>query len=141
MLISKFVKFVEWPNRGFLYEINVDICILGNDDIYKTLKLISNMDKSIKPFKIKNTKEIDYCEVIFIGQSIMNSQRTNFNNIKKLPILTISDYENFINEGGVIEFISIGNKISFKINKDAANNTGLQISSKLLNLSKKQNGL
>jgi hypothetical protein len=48
--------------------------------------------------------------------------------------LTVSDIENFADKGGVIRFIREDGKIHFRINIDAAKNSQLEISAKLLQL-------
>jgi hypothetical protein len=52
-------------------------------------------------------------------------------------ILTISETEDFIASGGMINFFREGNKFRFEINDQAARDAGLKIASKLLELGRK----
>jgi hypothetical protein len=56
--------------------------------------------------------------------------------IKTLPVLTVSDGERFSEAGGIIELYIDGGRIRFAINVDAAERSGLRLSSRLLGLAK-----
>ena len=49
-------------------------------------------------------------------------------------ILTISDYPDFLKQGGMIRLVTISNKIKVQINIDACRKSEMVISSKLLRL-------
>ena len=57
--------------------------------------------------------------------------------LKGLPILTIGETENFLESGGVINFLMEDEKVCFEINVTAAKINKLRISSKLLRLAKR----
>ncbi|HIJ89432.1 MAG: YfiR family protein [Desulfobulbaceae bacterium] len=50
------------------------------------------------------------------------------------PIITVGESPDFLNTGGIINFVRQGNKIRFEINPQAAQRAGLKISSQLLRL-------
>ena len=49
-------------------------------------------------------------------------------------MLTVGEWPQFTENGGMINFVLENNKIRFQINDQAARGAGLKISSKLLNL-------
>jgi hypothetical protein len=49
-------------------------------------------------------------------------------------VLTVGDFDQFAERGGMIQLIKEGNKFRFAINVDAVNASRLRISSKLLQL-------
>jgi hypothetical protein len=52
-----------------------------------------------------------------------------------LPVLTVTDEaKDFEKTGGIINLITVDNKVRFEINQDAARRAGLRISSPLLKL-------
>ena len=67
---------------------------------------------------------------------------TNCSDYSKIPtdyfrgkkMLTISDCDEFISSGGIIELFLIGSRVRFSINKTVADKEGLMISSRLLKL-------
>jgi hypothetical protein len=54
--------------------------------------------------------------------------------LKDKKILTVSDSKTFMNDGGMIRFLTENNKIRLVINLDEVKEAGLDISSKLLRL-------
>ncbi len=53
-----------------------------------------------------------------------------------MPILTVAEIKKFCESGGTINLMNKNKKVRLEINVDAAQRAGLNISSKLLNLSK-----
>ena len=53
-----------------------------------------------------------------------------------LPVLTVSDGKGFSLAGGIIELYVEGGRMRFAINLDAADRSGLRLSSRLLGLAK-----
>ena len=136
LLITKILNFIEWPNTS--EDEKLVVCVLGNKEIFETLKIISLDDEDlIITNKIKNSNRIDMCKAVYIDKSTIKNQLINIKEFKNRPILTISDYQNFNNEGGIISFISSGKRINFRINNKIAMESGIKVSSKLLNLSKR----
>jgi hypothetical protein len=56
------------------------------------------------------------------------------------PVLTVSDAEGFTSQGGVIGLLLEDDRVRFEIGVAAAQAAGLQISSKLLRLSRPEPG-
>ena len=54
--------------------------------------------------------------------------------IKTRPVLTVGETDQFMEQGGVINFVKKEGKVRLEINLDAARQAKLEISSKLLNV-------
>ena len=54
--------------------------------------------------------------------------------IKGMSILSVGDSSDFVNNGGIIRLFIENNKVKFDINQFAANDNGLKINSRLLEL-------
>ena len=52
------------------------------------------------------------------------------------PVLTVGEDEEFIDEGGVVQFYLEGNKVRFAFNLNEVQERELKVSSKLLSLAK-----
>jgi len=139
--LYNFTKFVEWPsdvpddNDSLLR-----ICVIGEspfgDELENIIEGKKVGGKSVMVTYTKSVKDVVSCDVVFIAQS----EKKKLNRILKVltnrAILTISDIDDFAERGGTIGFFVEDNRIRFKINVDAAEETGLQISSKLLRLAR-----
>jgi hypothetical protein len=56
-------------------------------------------------------------------------------------LLTVSDISDFSKRGGMIELLLEGNKVRFAINLTSAREAGLEVSSKLLQLATRIEGI
>ncbi|MFH2045362.1 MAG: YfiR family protein [Pseudomonadota bacterium] len=81
--------------------------------------------------------KIKGCQAIFISASEKNNLNSILNAIKNKEIVTISDMNNFVDNGGNIGFIRIENKIRFDINLITAQKSHLKIRSDLLSLARR----
>lgn len=139
--LYNFAKFVEWPSEAFADSSDpIIIGILGKDpfgnDLEKTIK-----GKTVKgrEITIKHSKQIEKfrsCHILFISMSEKRNLKHILKNFKKSSILTVSEIENFTQYGGIIGFVMKQHNVRFEINMDAAERSGLQISSKLLKVAK-----
>ncbi len=138
--LLNFVKFMEWPSH-----ISTDtsplltICILGNDPFDEALKSIENKIVKEKKLVIKRAsrlEDVKECQILFISSSEKKKLSEIFTKIDDRPILTVAETKNFCQSGGVVNFIIVKGKVRFEINVDAAERSGLKISSKLLKLAK-----
>ena len=82
----------------------------------------------------KNIEEIKTCYILFINRVEINKQDQAKINLKGKFILTVSDGNDFIQQGGMIRFITKDNKIQIEINPDPAGESNLIISSRLLRI-------
>ena len=84
--------------------------------------------------EVSTPAEAAECQIVFLDKSD-NRRVTDFLSVLVgKPILTVSDDENFTEEGGVIRLFEQQNKPKIEINVDEAERSKLTISSKLLSL-------
>lgn len=81
-----------------------------------------------------DTRELTACHVLFVARSEAGRFTEAIDALEHLPILTVGDAAGFIESGGIINFIVRSNKLRFVINVDAADASGLDLSSRLLRL-------
>jgi hypothetical protein len=137
--LFNFTQFVEWPVDAFPEEgTPLVIGILGEDPFDNYLKeTVSGEKINGHPLVIQHYKNIDdvkTCHILFINQAEINKPGQGVINLKGKYILTVSDGNDFIKQGGMIRFITKNNKIQIQINPDAAKEVNLIISSKLLRI-------
>ncbi|MGR8931122.1 MAG: YfiR family protein [Gammaproteobacteria bacterium] len=134
--IYNFIKFIEWP--GPVSQPNSFIvCATEIDTLQGRLSVLQGKMKGNVPIVLRQGVSGDAlreCHVVFISDS--TNIEGVLNEVKKQPIVTISDRPNFILKGGGLGLIKDGNKISFEINLDAINASGLHVSAQLLKLAR-----
>lgn len=140
--VFQFANYVQWPESSFKdAESPIVIGIVGNDAMVKTLTT-SVRGKTVGARGINvvdvSTKEAaESCHILFTQYSDERDEKRvdeYLSYTRTKPILTVSDDDNFTEEGGIIRLFEKDNKLRFEINVDEAERSGLTISSKLLGL-------
>lgn len=138
VFIYKFLNYIEWPEKDLSDKFT--ICTIGNSEMNKFIDIIEQKEhKGMKIDVIKKAPENDLkkCRIIFFGDAEKKLHEKALNLSAENAILTISSKKDFIESGGMINFIFTDNRVSFEINYKKADLSGLKISSKLLRLAKK----
>jgi hypothetical protein len=138
VFLFNFTQFVEWPANALQPKAPLVIGILGEDFFGSYLQeIISAEQVNGHPLTIQRysqIEEIKTCHILFISKSEKSRIEAITSGLKGRNILTVSDVDNFIKQGGMIRFYTVDNKIQLRINPDAAKEANLIISSKLLRL-------
>jgi hypothetical protein len=136
--LYNFAKFAEWPKLAASAPIVV--CVVGDDGIAAVL--VDTMSgKSINGHALEISRPQEggtwqTCSVLFVADAERRRSAVGLNRIRTLPILTVSDGKNFSQAGGIIELYVEDGRMRFAINVDAAERSGLHLSSRLLGLAK-----
>ena len=133
--LFNFGRFTEWPATTSKEDL-FPICVLGTDPFGKFLddtltREVINSQKLIAR-RIANARDTATCKILFISNSEAGRIKEILSVLKTTPILTVSDIPEFLNSGGMIQFVMTENKIRFAVNLAAAENAGLTLSSQLL---------
>jgi len=144
VFLYHFTKFVEWPPETFLTSnAPVRIGILGRNPFNPYLercvkdKLANGRPIVVQPISSISDPALKQCQILFIQPADRTRFGETIDSLKRAPILTVSEAEGFLQAGGMINFVMEGKRVRFIINGAAANQAGLKISSKLLNLARK----
>jgi len=132
-----FGRFVEWPPRGASRDAaNFAICVLGVDPfgaaLDATLAGATMRGKKVVGKRIVTPKDALDCHVLFISASEERQLDAIVRALDKTDILTVSDIPKFAERGGMIQFITAGQRVRFEINLAVAQDAGLSLSSDLL---------
>ena len=136
--LYNFAKFAEWPDLAAGAPIVV--CIVGNEEIATAfVQATRGRNISGHPLDVWRLREPDtwrVCNMLFIADADAGRAARGLGAIATRPILTVSDREGFSQTGGIVEFYLEGGRMRFAINADAAERSGLHLSSRLLGLAK-----
>jgi hypothetical protein len=89
-------------------------------------------ERPVTARRIRNAEEATDCQVLYIARSEQGQSRKIISALSKSRVLTVSDMPDFIAQGGIIQFTMSGNRVRFEVNLDAAQASGLILSSELL---------
>ena len=94
----------------------------------------SSCDPNLKDPVATCLEAIKDGDILFICESEQNDFQPLLERLKDRNILTVSDTQNFLEKGGIINFLIKNNKVCFEINRRASRRANLTIRSKLLRL-------
>jgi hypothetical protein len=137
--LMNFAKFIEWPAVMFeTVNTPITIGIIGDDPFDTALdeavrgKAIDGHRILVKHVRI--FEDWSKVHILFVSDSEKNDLRKIFERLGDAPVLTVSDIQSFCRSGGTIGFVTEHNRVRFEISLEAAERSGLLISSKLLTL-------
>jgi hypothetical protein len=137
--IYNFARFVDWPTQAFNDASSPMIIgvfgknVFGND-LEQTISGKVIRGHSLQFTECASLAEATHCQVLFISASEKSHLSKIISGLGGASILTVSETDNFIAAGGMINLRIIDQKVRFEINNSAAKTAGLTISSKLLSL-------
>jgi hypothetical protein len=137
VFLFNFTQFVDWPASAFASPTSpLVIGVLGEDPFGQTLdEAVAGETVNGRPLAVRRyhaIDEIEDCHILFINPPTQRPLPAVLESLRAHNVLTVSDSREFARAGGVIEFVTVDNKIRLQINLDAAKLANLTISSKLL---------
>jgi hypothetical protein len=134
--LYNFFKFIEWP-KAAASQAAYSLCTEKNDSLGEGLLVLEQKTVGINVMHIYrdvSDKKLPECHMVYIGSS--ENIKLILDRLKGLPVVTVSDQVDFIEQGGMIGLIQDGNRLNFEINLDRINAEGVHIDVKLLKLAK-----
>ena len=137
VFLFNFSQFVDWPAAAFADgRAPLVIGVLGSDPFGATLdEIVRGETVNGRPLAVRryqSVEQIDVCHILFIERSQSERLDAVLAALKGRNVLTVGDFEGFARRGGMIRFMTVGNKIRLRINLAAAQEAKVTISSKLL---------
>jgi hypothetical protein len=134
--LLNFGKFVR-TSRPIAPNSSFDICTLGRDPINPSLDAIASNSTidGRRPVRVTHLPDITgakSCQILFLGNPEENRIREDLAILGNADILTVSDAPDFLQHGGMIQFVLVSNHVRFAVNLEAVNHTHLVLSSELL---------
>ena len=136
--LLNFAKFITWPEETFASrEQPFSFCVLGRDPFGAALTPLQSRKvagHSITVQYLKKSAGSDTCQMLFIADSEKENLTSILEELDDMAIVTVSDIPGFVDQGGIIEFVTRRGRLSFRINLAEARNCHLHINASLLNL-------
>jgi hypothetical protein len=133
--LLNFGKFIR-RGDGAAPRTSFDICLLGHDPMGQTIDdLAANQAISGLPVHVRRIPDVTQtkdCSILFISADEGDHLREDLAILAASDILTVSDTSDFLDRGGMIQFVLIQNHVRFAVNLNAVNRAHLVLSSELL---------
>ena len=128
-LLVNFLRYVEWPTR--LATGPYVICVVGERVASIVAETVKGQMIDDRPVESRVIHEpADFCHIIFAPNGITTARYARV----VQGTLTVSEDKEFLQQGGVINFVEVGDQVRFEVNPEAAERAGVRLSSRLLQL-------
>jgi hypothetical protein len=137
--LYNFFKFIQWPETATSKK-SYSLCTTDNDQLGDSLMVLENKTIGGKSMVIRrgiNGKDLKNCHMVFISSS--ENAAAIVRDLKGLPVVTVSDKPDFIDQGGIIGLVQEDTHLAFEVNLDAAKAVDIGISAQVLKLAKRVN--
>lgn len=133
------LKFVEWPeNASSGARGKWVIGVAGSTPItYELVRMVSGktiLGRELKIDAVQSADAMRGCHVLFISASERKRLPSILAALRGYSVLTVSDMDNFVDSGGMVQFVMADDRVRMTIDVGAASNARLKISAKLLGL-------
>lgn len=135
-----FVRFTRWPSQP---DGGIDLCVAGQPDMLAALKrTIAGESINGFPLRARGVDRLDQetgCDLLYLnGRDAPTDALLHQANGR--AILTVSDTQDFLTRGGMIQFIVDHDRVRFAVNLDPVHHSGLILSSELLKVALRVDG-
>ena len=140
-LLYQFAVYTQWPKEALPDGGSEFVLgIIGEDKFGDALNFLRGKTVKSRKFVVKHLTSIQQssgCHMLFICESQRKNVPQILKALEKSCVLTISEVEEFIEHGGMINFVrvrktALSESIRFEINKAAAEQAGLKLHSGFL---------
>ncbi len=136
VLVYKLAQFIEWPDSA---HERFTICVLGEDPFDGTLERLNGRKIDQVPIVTAHyalSEQVPKtCRILYLSSGKRPFQRKILEKFSRWPILTLGETDDFVEQGGMIQFHRIDGRFGFIINLEHAVATGLRIAAPLLSMS------
>jgi YfiR/HmsC-like len=140
VFLYNFAALTEWPSNTFsTADSPLTIGILGKDPFGSALQEVAKKPvngRKIRILAFQDPVDVSGCQLLFISDSEKDRLPAVLARLSGQPILTVSDIDQFADNGGMIGLLKRKDRIRFEVNLDAARRARLTLSSRLLALGK-----
>lgn len=134
--LYRFAQFVEWPETT---ADRITLCLLGEDPFGSAMDKLDGKevgDRTLVVRRLTDAGDAGECQVLFISSSAKPHLADMIGVLDGHRVLTVGETDRFTQQGGIIKFYKVRNRLRFEVNLEAARKAGVEISSRMLKLAR-----
>ena len=136
-----FAQLTTWPSQTFARpDSPVVFCTIGKDPFDGVLdSAVAGKKVQGHPVRVTHLKQpsgIQSCHLLFVGAQETAKVATLTTTLRGVPVLTVGETDDFLKQGGMIDFRSERERLRFDVNLGPAQSSNLGFSSTLLSLAR-----
>ena len=136
--LFNFTKFVTWPPMPANGPFRV--CVVADqpttvaiDRAMQDETILGRKTETIIP---ASTEQARSCQVLFVGRDAAARGETLSAAVRQHPVLTVGDAGDFLERGGIIQFVLEEGRIRFDMNLAHASRAHLSINARMLRVAR-----
>ncbi len=136
-LIYNFLKYIEWPSMEAAHRNEITVCIYGDDPFRGYLKTMEGRTVNQRHIDLRSVHDpaaAAGCDLLFVNAAEKGQWPQLERSLAGKTILTVSDFDDFANSGGMVEFGRDDDHIRVSLNLDAVIAAKLKVEDRLLKL-------
>lgn len=143
--LVNFARFTEWPAGTFARNNSpILVGLLGRDpfggELEKALKGKQVDGRSLTLRRVTTDQDLPACQILFVASSERRRLRDLPHRLKQARVLTVGESEEFLDQGGIINFKIENGTVRFEINLQSAQAAGIRLHPSLLKVATRVKG-
>lgn len=135
--LSKFAGYIEWPPQAFANgDSPIVIGILGDEgmaaDVAQMVAGRSIQGRPVRVLALKRDEAVAGLHMLFIGRGYGQRMDELLASARGAPLLTVTEADDGLARGGMINFVVIGGRVRFEVAYKAAASNSVRVSARLL---------
>lgn len=135
-LLYNFLKYTQWPIPGG-EEGSMTVCLWGGDAFSGSLHPMNGRivnQREILLREVDSMEEVEQCHLLYVNAAMQKQWPGLAEALKGKSVLTVSDFDGFVHNGGMIEFSRKDQRIQVEVNLQAIKDAHLMVQESLLRL-------
>ncbi len=136
--LFKFTSYAEWPGGAFAdAKSPIVIGVLGDDVLAEELaQIVASRTVNGRALSVRKVRRgddlLDGIHMLFVGRLEKNKLGEMLALLKGRPILTVTDADDALSMGCMINFVVTGDRLRFEVAPTTAEVSGIKISALML---------
>lgn len=132
--VFNLIKYVEWPGPEKELVIGFTGDAATGEVMERLLGGKASEGRTIRVVLYPSDEELEKCGVLYVAGAPTPEVRKALEKVKGRGVLTVGEAEGFARDGGMVGLVKSGDHIQLEVNLEAAQGSGIRISSRVLNL-------
>ncbi len=144
-VLYNFTKFIDWPPSAFAAASSpFVVCAYADAGFRKTLEeILQGEQVRGRPITVaaRESEDAQGCHMLYLSKDATERQARILAPLRQTPVLSVGEGRPFLEQGGLIAFVLENDRVRFAVNKRGVDAAGLTISSQLLRVARRFDGM
>ncbi len=137
VIVKNFLRYSTWPAGAGSHD-PITVGVLGRPSFVQALRALldgkSVTGRAIQIVEIKSSADSRMCQLLYLATDKAGEIRQVLESVRSPHTLTMGEADHFLEYGGIVNLQVVDGHMSFEVNLDALEHSGVAIEAKLLRL-------